>query len=267
MNKDDKSIMSFANSIQRTAKDIEKATAEATSKYISKTSPIYAVQRARIDVSDTKKAADLDDFLTEKSAQYDSKGSLDVSNLGDYNPTTASKIRIAKGSTFQIEKRNDGGANIVLRGADGTKQVVPANPSEVARFFPEVAMTSPFSEISNAVAFSPGRTTNAANQRFVPGSGSTAVNASITGYDARYLPQLRGTGLESKVRFDVEGFQENTGNPDTDLYSVIMYVPDPKTGMWKGDYITDGYVSAADAMTKFKFISPSNIAEAIQKFK
>jgi hypothetical protein len=158
-----------------------------------------------------------------------------------------------------------------MRGKDGSKQVIPATPAEVARFFPEVAVTSPFNALNETIMTSETRTTNSANQRFVPGSGATAVNATISGYDKKLLPQLKGTGYESKVRFDVEGFEGNIGNPETDMFTIVMYVPDPNTGGWKGDYITgqDGgeYVSAAAVTTIFSKISPLSIQQAIKTFK
>jgi len=141
----------------------------------------------------------------------------------------------------------------------------------VATYFSEVAVTSPFNDIKNDVATSRGHTTNAANERFKPGSGATAVNAQISGYDEKHLPQLRGTGYEDKVRIDVEGFEGNTGDVMTDKYTIVMYVPDPKTGGWKGDYVTGtsggSYVSEADVTKIFGMISPYTINQAIKTFK
>jgi len=264
MTGDDEQLMNFMTRSKVPLQNLQSEVSEATSKYIASISPNYAVQRARIDIKDPNKARDLDDFLAEKRAQYESKGALATKDLGDYNPTTATSIRTGEGSSFQIEKRRDGGANVIMFGAKGSKQVIPATASEVARFFPEVAVKNPFSDINDIILTSPDRTTNAANQRFVPGSGSTAVNAKISGYQ---LPQLKGTGYESKVRLDVEGSLSNTGNPETDLFTVIMYVPDPKTGTWKGDYLSDGYVSSADALLKMQLISPISINDAIKTFK
>ena len=267
---DEKKLVNFAKSVQKASNDLSPAAAQATSKYISQISPQYTVQRARIDVSDKVKAQSLDDFLVEKSAQFDSKGALDTPNLGDYNPTTSATIRTADGSTFQIEKRYDGSAAVIMRGKDGSKQVIPATAAEVARFFPEVAVTSPFNALNETIMTSETRTTNSANQRFVPGSGATAVNATISGYDKKLLPQLKGTGYESKVRFDVEGLETNTGNPDTDLFTIVMYVPD-NNGGWKGNYLTgeDGgeYVSAAAVTTVFSMVSPLTIQQAIKRYK
>ena len=268
---DEKTLLNFMNNVDKAAKNLSPAAAAATSKYISQISPQYTVQRARIDVSDKKKAQDLDDFLVEKSAQFDSKGALNTRDLGDYSPTTAATIRTTDGSTFQIEKRYDGSAAVIMRGKDGSKQVIPATPSELSRFFPEVAVTSPFNDLNETIMTSATRTTNSANQRFVPGSGATAVNATISGYDKKFLPQLKGSGYESKVRFDVEGLKTNTGNPETDIFTVVMYVPDPKTGGWKGDYVTgeDGgeYVSAASVTTLFSMVTPLSIEQAIKRFK
>jgi hypothetical protein len=271
VNSDERKLVDFAKGVQKISSDLAPAAAQATSKYISSISPQYTVQRARIDVSDKVKAQSLDNFLVEKSAQFDSKGALNTRDLGDYNPTTSATIRATDGSTFQIEKRYDGSAAVIMRGKDGSKQVIPATPAEVARFFPEVAVSSPFNALNETIMTSETRTTNSANQRFVPGSGATAVNATISGYNKKLLPQLKGTGYESKVRFDVEGFEGNVGNPETDMFTIVMYVPDPNTGGWKGDYITgqDGgeYVSAAAVTTIFSKISPLSIQQAIKTFK
>lgn len=268
MNDDNKKIMSFYKEVKPVASKMQEETNATVSKYIARNNPIYAVQRARIDVTDPKKTKDLDDFLVEKQLQYNASGALDVNNPSDYAPDVSAKIRGDKDSQFAIEKRKDGGANVILFGKDGTRQIIPAQVSEVSRFFPEVAVTSPFQEIQTDIMNSSGRTTNASNKRFVKGSGATAVNAKFSGYQ---LPQLDGSGFESKVRIDIEGEKSNIGEPESDLYTVIMYVADPKTGMWKGDYITGAnggrYVSEAAAMDVISKISPYNINDAIKTFK
>lgn len=268
MSDDNKKIMNFYNEVKPVADKMKNETTPLVSKFIAANNPVYAVQRARIDVTDPKKAKDLDDFLTEKQLQFDKSGALDVANEGDYVPATTTKIRGQKGAQFAIEKRRDGGANVILFGEDGTRQIIPAQNNEVARFFPEVAVTSPFAEIKDDVVNSAERTTNSANQRFVKGSGATAVNAKYTGYQ---IPQLKGSGYESKIRIDVEGAKNNTGDVQRDVYTVIMYVPDPKTGMWKGDYLSGesggSYVSEAAVMDIISKISPYNINQAIKTFK
>ena len=264
MSGDDKKLMEFSKSVNTQLGDVGALSKVAVSKFIATNSPVYAVQRAAIDISDPKKAKDLDEFLATKSAQFSSKGSLDVSDFGEYTPSASAKIRGEKGSTFVIEKNKDGGANVILMGADGSRQIVPAQPSEVALFFPEVAVTSPFADLKETISTSKTRTTNSANQRFIPGSGNTGVNAKLSGYQ---LPQLSNSGYESKVRIDVEGNEDNNGNTLTDNYTVVMYVPDPKTGMWKGNYISGGYVSESDVMKVISRVSPDNINQAIKTFK
>jgi len=271
MSDTEKGLLNFVNNAKTSSDAIENMVASATSEHIAKISPKYTVQVARIDIKNEDQAKSLDDFLALKDYQYQQTGALDVKNPKDYSPTTAAEIRNKPGSTFQIEKRKDGSVNVIMSSVDGKRVVMPGIAEETARLFPDVAVTSPFGDIDETIRTSEGFTTNSANQRFVPGSGATAVNAKITGYDKKYLPQLRGTGYESKVRFDVEGFEQNTGNPDTDLFTLVMYVPDPKTGEWKGDYVTgaDGgeYVSQATVIDVLSKISPYNINQAIKTFK
>ena len=271
MNDDDEKLVSFIEKTKSVASKINTDVANATSDYIARISPKYTVQVARIDIKNEDQAASLDDFLALKDYQFQQKGALDVRNPGDYNPTTAAEIRSKPGSTFQIEKRKDGNVNIIMSSVDGKRVIIPGIAQETARLFPEVAVSSPFNDIDETIRTSDGFTTNSANQRFVPGSGATAVNATINGYSSKYLPQLKGTGYESKVRFDVEGFKQNTGDPETDLFTLVMYVPDPKTGQWKGDYVTgsDGgeYISQSGIVDIFSKISPYNINQAIKTFK
>jgi hypothetical protein len=268
MSDDDKKLMNFANGVTSAIGSVGSETNAAVSKFIATNNPIYSVQRAAIDISDPKKAKDLNEFLAVKAAQYSDKGSLDVAGLKEYSPETTAKLMTAKGTSHIIEKNKDGSANVVLIGADGTRQIIPGKASEIALYFSEVAVSSPFSGIKDDILFSPTRTTNAANQRFIPGSGTGAINAKISGYQ---LPQLAGTGYETKVRFDVEGFKGNIGDPLVDKYALVMYVPDPKTGGWKGDYISGKnggeYVSEFDIMDIFGKISPTNINQAIKTFK
>jgi hypothetical protein len=118
--------------------------------------------------------------------------------------------------------------------------------------------------LKETILSSKTKTTNSANVRFEPGSGSGAINAMLSGYQ---LGQLNGSGYESKVRVDVEGNLSNTGNPETDSYTVVMYVPDMKTGGWKGNYVSGGYVSESDVISVLSKISPDNINQAIKRFK
>jgi hypothetical protein len=264
MNDNDKKLMGFVQQITPTTNAVNTETNAAVAKFIATNNPIYSVQRAAIDMADPKKVKDLDEFLAIKAAQFGEKGALDVEGPEKYSPASAATLRAAKGTSFVIEKNKDGSANVVLIGANGTTQIVPGKAEEIALYFSEVAVNSPFSGIKDDILFSPTRTTNAANQRFTPGSGTGAVNAKISGFQ---LPQLEGSGYESKVRFDVEGFEGNIGSPLLDKYAVIMYVPDPKTGEWKGDYVSNGYVSEVDVMTIFGQVGPTTISQAIKKFK
>lgn len=263
-NTDDQNLVSFMN-------NVGKSVDPLISNYIAKISPVYAVQRAAINTADPAKAAMLNEFLAVKAAEAGEMGGLDVNNPGDYNADVIASNKDAKETSFVIEKGKDGSANVVMRGKGGIVQIIPATDQQVATYFPEVAVTSPFGDIKDDIATSRGHTTNAANERFIPGSGATAVNAQISGYDEKHLPQLRGTGYEDKVRIDVEGFEGNTGDVMTDKYTIIMYVPDYKTGGWKGDYVTGtnggSYVSEADVTRIFGMISPYTINQAIKTFK
>jgi hypothetical protein len=264
MNDNDKKLMGFVKQMTPTTNAVNTETNAAVSKFIATNNPTYSVQRAAIDIADPKKVKDLDEFLAIKAAQYSQKGALNVADIKEYSPATTATLRTEKGTSYVIEKNKDGSANVVLIGANGTRQIIPGKAEEIALYFPQVAVTSPFSDMKDDILFSPTRTTNAANQRFTPGSGTGAVNAKISGFQ---LPQLEGSGYESKVRFDVEGFEGNIGSPLLDKYAVIMYVPDPKTGEWKGDYVSNGYVSEVDVMTIFGQIGPTTISQAIKKFK
>lgn len=264
MSSGDKDLVNFSKRVENISNVANADVSQKVSEFIAKNNPIYTVQRAAINIADPVKAATLDEFLTVKAAEAQDVGGLDVESAGKYNATTVAKNKGEKGTSYYIEKNKDGSANVVQLAADGTTQVIPATPSQVALYFPEVAVTSPFADLKDAIMFSPGRTTNAANQRFKPGSGSTGVNAKLSGYQ---LPQLKGSGFESKIRIDVEGSEDNIGDVMTDKYSVIMYVPDPETNTWKGGYISGGYVSEADVMTIINKVSPYNINQAIKTFK
>jgi hypothetical protein len=267
-NSDETKLLNFAKQTSSIASAVNTETNAAVSKFIATNNPIYSVQRAAIDIADPKKAKDLNEFLAVKAAQFSEKGALDVAELKEYSPAATAKLMTEKGTSHVIEKNKDGSANVVLIGADGTRQIIPGKAEEIALYFSEVAVNSPFSGIKDDILFSPTRTTNAANQRFTPGSGTGAVNAKISGFQ---LPQLKGSGYESKVRFDVEGFEGNVGSPLLDKYAVIMYVPDPKTGGWKGEIISGEnggeYVSEFDVMKIFGTISPTSINQAIKTFK
>lgn len=144
------------------------------------------------------------------------------------------KLRDDDKTSYTIEKKYDGSANIILTGEAG-KESIPISSSEFRNFFPNYAKVNPIQNIKDAILGSANRTTNFGGTN----NSAGAVNAYLSGDQ---IPGLAATALAPLVRLDVEGSPRNDGS-DSDRFAIRMYFND--NGLWKTGIITPDYINHA----------------------
>lgn len=236
------------------------------SEYIAANSPKLISQRATL-APDTVEAdeASLDRFIsayTTRYSQLDKKpASGNPATIGSWWATRKSGAD-GKGQkvNWVFEKLEDGTGQVVVTKGN-TTEIMKATAEDVANYFPQATVTSPFNSIKKSINISPNKTTNLADVRTT--NPYNAVNAKYSGYD---LPQLAGTTEAPLFRYDIEGEIGNTGK-ETDKYSLIGYVKDPKTDVWKRNELHPGYVGEGKIIDILSKFSKNNILEAIKTWK
>jgi hypothetical protein len=133
-------------------------------------------------------------------------------------------------------KKNDGSATLVITSGKDV-QKIPLTTKEFRSWATDYSYVNPMSDVIDAVQSSKNKTTNKANIK----EGSTA---RYTGYSP-LLPGFNNTKIASKVRMDIEGSTDNTGDADTDVFQARLYYYDGN--QWKNEvYNSGGYVDAAN---------------------
>lgn len=193
-------------------------------------------------------------LIGNKINEFGKLGQVDVNKWGDFNPETLNKLRESKNVSYVIEKNYDGtGKLVVTNGA--AKQTIPITAGELAKFYPRIAQTNPWSDIKDQVLASPSHTTNISGT----GDDSTlAVNARLSGYTA---PHLANTALAPLVRFDVEGAADNDGG-ENDSFILKMYVNN--NGIWKTGYIGSRFKSLPSIQEQVKNIGPGTVSDFLK---
>lgn len=145
---------------------------------------------------------------------------------------------IGKGATAAIAKASDGSAVLEVQ-LGGETQTIPLSAREFSQRFSNYAKTNPFTESLRALNSNPFKTTNIGG-----GAGdksADATNAAFTGYS---VPLLNGTEYANRVRFDIIGRNENSGDADNDRYGLRIFVQRPN-GSWAVSDNKGGWQSIA----------------------
>lgn len=257
-----KQYSGFDKALKNAASNVGKYQSE----YIAANSPKLISQRATLapDTMEADEAA-LDRFISAYTTRYNQLDKKPESG----NPTTigswwATRKSGADGKgqkvNWAFEKFDDGSGQVVVT-KGGTTEIMKATASDIANYFPQATVTSPFNSIKKSINISPNKTTNLADVRTT--NPYNAVNAKYSGYD---LPQLAGTTEAPLFRYDIEGEVGNTGK-ETDKYSLIGYVKDPNTDVWKRNELHPGYVGEGKIIDILSKFSKNNILEAIKTWK
>lgn len=205
------------------------------SDFLAARMPERQTQIGTLDLERNKvDAGRVDQLIGTKFDQFAKRGALDVERAGEFNPSTIQELRKNPRSTYTVEKRFDGSADLIITDGE-TRQIVPMTASEFSAFFPKYSGTHSMENVKYTVLSSPNFTTNAAG---LVGNSAGAVNAYFSGFD---IPGLSKTAVAPLVRLDVEGSMTNNGGAN-DKYQVRMYVND--NGVWKSSILNQkGYVT------------------------
>lgn len=260
----EKEVVAVFDNINNVVKQSIEQAPKTASEYLSKYDPSVLSQKATLS-PETNKADKIavDRFTAMKINQAQSVGGTTVgwspSTLSEWE-TAPSSGKGAKKLTRVFEKFLNGGGQMVV--SDGTsQQIVPADATEVANYFPKAAISSPFNTIKRSIETSPNKTTNRAGSR--TDNPANGVNAKYTGFD---LPGLMNSEYAATTRLDIEADEDNIGEPKTDGYSVIMYINTPDAG-WKRKRLTKGYINEGGVMSMLMGIDKTAVQEAIKTWK
>ena len=223
-----------------------KKQVEAENKAIYDLSPEFQQMKIQINPENKKDINTINQIIGLKSKDYNDRGALDVNNPKDFDPATLAKM---EKPTFTYIKRNDGSA--ILQITSGTvDQKIPLTPKEFRNWVTDYSYINPMSDVISAVQSNEYKTTNKADVA----QGSTA---RYTGRSP-LVPGLKDTEIASKVRFDIEGDDDNTGDSETDLFVVRVYYG---AGENFQDKILNsgGYLNAAGIQRLLSQIGPKTI--------
>jgi hypothetical protein len=262
LSSDEKKLLAAAKGINLDLNKLRNIEKETFNTHIATFSPKYAAKVASLDLTSKSDLKSINGLLSAKAYQKSVLGAADVKKLGDYDDSIGAIIK-KEGTSVNLESRKDGSATLRVTDASGKTYKVPVLPNELAEFFPAATQQSPFEEIKDIILTSPGHTTNSANA--TGENPANAVNAKYSGFN---VPALANSPYAALVRFDIEGDPDNTGDPKTDGYDMIMYVKDPATDLWKVKSVNrGGYVTEGGIIKIWQNMNESAVKEAIKNWK
>lgn len=224
------------NTSQEAGKLIKQQRA-AESKTIYDLSPEFQQMNIQLNSDNKRDMNVVDQIIGLKTKQYNDYGSLDSKRPDDFSPETIGKIKAdGKKPTFTYIKKNDGSATLVITGGEDVQRI-PLTAEEFRNWATDYSYVNPMSDVISSVQANPNKTTNKANRQ----EGSTA---RYTGYSP-LLPGFNNTKIAPRVRMDIEGSPDNTGNADTDVFQARLYYYNGK--QWKDEVLNSGgYVNTSN---------------------
>jgi hypothetical protein len=241
---------------------IQKDKFDYEAKTISKYDPFYQEQVGTINTENKSDMVMLDNLIGNTITKLNSGegvdlppgAKLDANSLAKMRSTSAdSKVKVVP----TIIKRSDGSAIVVLQQGDNV-QTIPVSASNFAKYYPNYAKSNPYNEDYHAVAASKYHTTNIGG-----GPGNTpqdAVNAAHSGHE---VPLLVGTPWASKVRYDIIGDPDNTGDASADRYAIRLFVNNK--GVWIPGETQGGYRNATSIQSFIENDLGTNTIESFLK--
>ncbi len=200
-------------------KDLKKQQIAAESKTIYDLSPEFQQMKIQINPENKKDISTINQIIGIKTKDYNERGALDTERPDDFNTSTLEQMQKKGNLGFTYVKKNDGSAVLqITSGADVQK--IPLTPEEFRNWVTDYSYVNPMTDVISAVQSNLNKTTNKGNAK----QGSTA---RYTGYSP-LVPGLNNSKIAPKVRFDIEGSDDNTGNASTDLFQARVYYYDGK---------------------------------------
>lgn len=241
LSSNEKVIVDQINKIRtNTSKDVMELAEkqrQAQSKVIYDLSPEFQQMNIQLNQGNKRDINVVEQIIGLKTKQYNDYGALDSTRPDDFDPEELGKMRgEGKKPAYTYVKKKDGSATLIITEGEDV-QKIPLTAQEFRSWATDYSYVNPMSDVISAVQSSKNKTTNKANRA----EGSTA---RYTGYSP-LLPGFNNTKIASKVRMDIEGSPDNTGNADTDVFQARLYYYNGKE--WKDEVLNSGgYVDAAN---------------------
>jgi hypothetical protein len=235
--------------ITRETKELKQKQFEIESQTIYDLSPEFQQMKIQINKDNKKDMNVIDQIIGLKTKDYNDYGALDSNKPNDFTPSKLAEMQKKGNLGFTYLKNNSGGATLVITSGSDV-QKIPLTPNEFRSWVTEYSYINPMTDVIAAVQSNPNKTTNKANVT----QGSTAM---YTGYSG-LVPGLNNTKIASRVRFDIEGSDNNTGDASTDLFQARIYYYDGKN--FQDEVLNPGgYLNAYQLQLLLNQIGPKTI--------
>lgn len=230
-------IKKINSATQRDIAELTRKQQEAESKTIYDLSPEFQQMNIQLNPGNKRDMNTIEQIIGLKTKDYNELGSLDSANPNDFDPDELGKMRgEGKKPSYTYVKKKDGSATLIIT-ERGDVQKIPLTAQEFRSWATDYSYVNPMSDVISAVQSSKNKTTNKANVK----EGSTA---RYTGFSP-LLPGFNNTKIASRVRMDIEGSPDNTGDANTDVFQARLYYYNGKE--WKDEVLNSGgYVDAAN---------------------
>ena len=255
-----------SQNIDNVAKDIVKKKFTIQSEFLAKNTPERQTQVGTLNMGNKETKARVVGLIGNLLEKQNSLGAFDVNKKSDADRELITKLMSTGGTTYTVVKNNDGTANLVMNGSVGAgdkkknvRQSIPITSNELRNHFPEIAVMNPLNRAKQAIESSSNRTTNL----FTGQGTASAVTSMFSGYD---LPQLAGSNIAPRVRFDIEGDPSNDGSGD-DGYTLKMYVQPYGSSRWIDGYLNQNYVPLSGIQETISAIGDTTIDSFLIKNK
>jgi hypothetical protein len=226
-----------------------KQQRDIESKVINDLSPEFQQTKIQINKENKADMGVVDQIIGIKTKDYNDYGSLDSDNPDDFSSSKIAEMK--KNGDFGVTyiKKNDGSAVLVATSGEDV-QKIPLTAEEFRNWVTKYSYINPMNDVINNVQSSKSKTTNKANLK----QGSTA---RYTGFNS-LLPGINNTKIAPKVRLDIEGSPDNTGNASTDMFQARLYY---HTGKNFEDKVlnTGGYLNASQLQLLLNQTGPKTI--------
>ena len=251
---DEKVILNQLSNINKNVNQdvskLAKQQQEAISKTIYDLSPEFQQMKIQINKDNKKDMNVIDQIIGLKAKDYNDYGALDSDRPDDFSPSKVDAMR-KEGSKagYTYLKKNDGSATLVITSGSDVQRV-PLTAEEFRNWVTDYSYVNPMTDVIATVQSSPNKTTNKARLK----QGSTAMYTGNSGL----VPGLNNTKIASRVRFDIEGSDDNVGNAGTDLFQARIYYSDGKN--FKDEVLNPGgYLNAYQLQLLLNQVGPKTI--------
>lgn len=242
-------LSTINKNISRDTKELKQQQIAKESQTIYDLSPEFQQMKIQINKDNKKDMNVIDQIIGLKTKDYNDYGALDSNKPNDFDPSKLAEMQKKGNLGFTYLKNNSGAATLVITSGSDV-QKIPLTQEEFRNWVTEYSYVNPMTDVISTVQSNPNKTTNKANVK----QGSTAM---YTGYSG-LVPGLNNTKIASKVRFDIEGSDDNTGNASTDLFQARIYYHNGKN--FQDEVLNPGgYLNAYQLQLLLNQIGPKTV--------